>query len=78
MTYSLLSCSKIASYIVDGYWIQDCVACTLEDAIERAISTKKANSNKIEIAVIPAVNSTTPILDYFKNQKAFYITSKGS
>lgn len=55
---------------IEGYWIQDCIG-SLEKAIGRAVATSMANSGQ-PIAVVPGVNSTTPILDYFKNQKRLY------
>lgn len=51
---------------IDGYWIQDCIG-SLEEAIKRAVTTNMANSNRLCIAVVSAVNSTVPILDYFTN-----------
>lgn len=39
---------------IDGVWIQDCTACTLKEAIEKAKATEKANSNRIKVAVVDA------------------------
>jgi len=38
---------------VSGNWIQDKIACTLAEAIAWAVATEAANSNKIDVAVLP-------------------------
>ena len=40
-----------------------------EKAIGKAVATNMVNGNSLIIAITPKVNSTTPLLDYFKNQK---------
>jgi hypothetical protein len=66
--YSLINVTKeIDTNTVEGYWIQDSIG-SLEKAIGIAIKTNIANGNKLIIAIVPKVNTTTPLLNYFKDQ----------
>jgi len=40
----LLQVTKEYNGLVDGIWLQGCVACTLEEATARAVSTEKINT----------------------------------
>ena len=69
MTYSLINVTKEnEDESVEGYWIQDYIG-TLEGAIGRAWSTNRVNGHKLNIAIVPAIRSTVPILNYYKNQQ---------
>lgn len=57
--FSLLNVWEERGGLVDGTWIQD-VTGTLEEAIECARATERANSNRITVAVVPRGSSTTP------------------
>ena len=42
---------------VDGYLTQHCVGVTLEQAKEKSRATERANSNRIEIAVVDEIST---------------------
>jgi len=65
--FSLMTVSKENDEGVTGYWIQDHIG-TIESATTLANATSKINSNQ-KIAVVEPINSTTPILGYYKNLK---------
>lgn len=56
MRFSLINVYKEHDGLVDGTWIQNCTG-TLKKAIKAARDTEKANSNRITIAVVEAINS---------------------
>ena len=60
-TFSLINISFRDESLVSGNWIQNVIG-SLEEAIERAKSTEKANGNKIEVAVVDEIMSSNPIL----------------
>jgi len=66
--FSLINISSKRQNKINGYWLQDHIG-TLETAKQVAKETKKANSNKIDIAIILEVINTTPILDYFTDRE---------
>ena len=79
MKFSLIVVSKEhEDGSVEGYWVQDCVG-SFHKAIGRAVSTSMANSGQM-IAVVPAINSTVPILNYysFENNKIYEKTGNVS
>ena len=57
--FSLLNVWEERGGLVDGTWVQD-VTGTLEEAIECARATERANSNRITVSVVPRGSSTTP------------------
>ena len=62
--YSLINVWARNNGRVSGNWVQDCIG-TLNDAMKRARATEKANSNRIEIAII---EQTAEIMaDYVSN-----------
>lgn len=65
MKFSLINVSIQKEGKVNGYWTKDANGVSLEEAIERAKSIEKANSNKIDIAVVPQLNSTTPAIEFW-------------
>ena len=64
--FSLINVMKEEDGLVSGYWLQDHVG-TLETAKVAASETAKANSNKIDVAVVEQLYNTAPMLDYFTN-----------
>lgn len=59
MRYSLITIYKENNGFVDGVWMQDSTG-TLEEAIEKARATEKANSNRIAVAVVEHLNGSSP------------------
>lgn len=68
MKYSLINVSVDKGETVDGNWVQN-VSGTLEEAIEIARATEKANGYQIEIAVVEEICSTNPILNHWSGLK---------
>jgi len=80
MKYSLVNVDKELDGMVSGVWLQDHIG-TLESAIENAIATEQANSNRITVAVvedlglwIPDYNRRTDMkrLDAGRNKRCIY------
>ena len=63
--FSLITVSKEENGTVEGYWIQDHIG-TIESATTLANETSKLNRDQ-NIAVIDQINSTTPMLGYWKD-----------
>jgi len=68
MKFSLINVDKEANGSVDGVWLQDHTG-TLESAMTAALATKKANTNRIDVAVIDKVSSSVPNYDLLTNRK---------
>jgi hypothetical protein len=69
MKFSLINVGEsLDDGIVCGNWIHN-VHGSLDDAIMVAIKTERLNSNKIDIAVVSEIQSTTPMLSYWRNLK---------
>jgi len=66
MKFSLINIHHKNGNKIDGSWLQNHIG-TLESAIEVAIKTEQANSNKIKVAVVEELFVTNPILNYFEN-----------
>lgn len=66
--FSLINVSERNNGKASGNWIQD-VTGTKEEAFKRARATEKANSNRINVAVVERVNSSTPDYEYVSNVK---------
>jgi hypothetical protein len=66
MKFSLINIIESAGALISGYWVQNHVG-TLASAIEAARATEAANSNKITIAVVAELSSTTPALSYWRD-----------
>jgi|GEM_PF-1979519 len=66
MKFSLINIVESSGHLVSGYWVQNHVG-TLASAREAARATEAANSNKIEVAVVPELSSTTPALSYWRD-----------
>jgi hypothetical protein len=66
MRYSLINIVESSGPLISGYWVQNHVG-TLASAREAARATEVANSNKIEVAVVAELSSTTPALSYWRD-----------
>ena len=66
MKFSLINIIEQSGLLVSGYWLQDHIG-SLASAIQAAHDTEAANSNKIDIAVVEELSSTTPALGYWTN-----------
>ncbi len=60
--FSLIQVSSEKDGKINGWWVQDHVG-TLETAKKAAEETEKANDDKIEVAIVSQLNTTTPLLD---------------
>ena len=68
MRFSLIQVYNEKEGYIDGMWIQDFTG-TLDAAIKKSNETEKANSNRIQIAVVKRVEGSTPDYDLIKNLK---------
>jgi hypothetical protein len=66
MKFSLINIAESSGLLVSGTWLQNHVG-TLASAREAARATEAANSNKIEVAVVAELSSTTPALGFYTN-----------
>jgi hypothetical protein len=66
MKFSLISVIEQSGQLVSGYWLQDHIG-SLASAIQAAHDTEVANGNKIDVAVVKELSSTTAALDYWTN-----------
>ena len=66
MRYSLINIVESSGPLISGYWVQNHVG-TLASAREAARATEAANSNKITVAVVAELTSTTPALGFYSN-----------
>lgn len=66
MKFSLINIIEQSGLLVSGYWLQDHIG-TLASAAARARELEAANSNKIDVAVVEELSSTTPALGYWAN-----------
>jgi hypothetical protein len=66
MKFSLINIVESSGPLISGSWLQNHVG-TLASAIEAARATEAANSNKIEVAVVAELSSTTPALFYWRD-----------
>lgn len=68
MKYSLINVEVDKGETVDGYWVQNVIG-SLKDAAKIARETEKANGYRIKIAIVNEINSTTPLLEYWRGLK---------
>lgn len=69
MRYSLINVQESSgpgNSLVSGSWLQDHIG-TLATASAAARATEAANGHKIDVAVVPEINSTVPALSYWPN-----------
>lgn len=68
-TFSLLNVTAThPDGSVDGYWIQNHVG-TYQSALATAEKTRAANSGRIMVAVVEGITHTTPMLEFWTNQR---------
>lgn len=69
MKFSLINVTSVnAKGEVSGYWVQDHIG-TLQSAQQRARDTEAVNGNAITICIVEEVNTTTPMLEFFRDLK---------
>lgn len=66
MKFSLINIQKQSGPLVSGSWLQDHLG-SLASAITAARATEAANHNKIDVAVVAELSSTTPALSYWRD-----------
>jgi hypothetical protein len=66
MKFSLINITESHGSLVSGYWLQNHVG-SLASAREVARATEATNGNKITVAVVPELSSTTPALSYWRD-----------
>ena len=66
MKFSLISIIEQSALLVSGYWLQDHIG-SLDSAIEVARTTEATNGNRITVAVVSELSSTTPALGFYSN-----------
>lgn len=66
MKFSLINIAETHGPLISGYWVQNHVG-TLDSAIASAHATEIANHNRIEVAVVAELSSTTPALSYWRD-----------
>jgi hypothetical protein len=64
--FSLINFIESSGPLVSGYWLQNHVG-SLASAREAARATEAANSNKITVAVVVELSSTSPALSYWRD-----------
>jgi len=61
--YSIMTMAgEVKDNKVEGYWVQDCAGCTLEQAQERLNSYHKAGGHHSRYFLTNAVTTTQPAL----------------
>jgi len=58
MKFSLIQIYKETNELVDGVWIQDHTG-NLDSALKLANDTEKANGNRIKIAIVEQIGSSS-------------------
>jgi hypothetical protein len=66
MKFSLINVAEKSCTLVCGTWLQNHVG-TLASAREAARATVAANHNRIDVAVVPELSSTTPARGFYTN-----------
>ena len=66
MKFSLINIQEQSGPLVSGSWLQNHVG-SLASAREAARATEAFNGNKIVVAVVPELSSTTPALGYWRD-----------
>lgn len=65
--YSLINIAQDYGDTVDGFWLQN-VTGTYAEAVSIARETEKANGDRIRVAIVAEMPSTTPLLSYWKGR----------
>ena len=66
MKFSLINIIEQSGSLISGYWVQNHVG-TLVSARAAARATEAANHNKIDVAVVAELSSTTPALGFYSD-----------
>jgi hypothetical protein len=66
MKFSIINVAEQSGAHISGYWVQNHIG-SLASACEAARATEAANSNKITVAVVAELSSTTPALGFYTN-----------
>jgi len=66
MKFSLINIVESSGPLISGYWVQNHIG-TLASARKVARATEAANHNKIEVAIVAELSSTTPALGFYTN-----------
>lgn len=66
--FSLLTVVERKDGLVSGNWIQDFTG-SVDEAIECARATEKANSNRVEVAVVERTGGSVASFAYISNEK---------
>ena len=64
MKFSLINITEQSGSLVSGSWLQNHIG-TLDSAREAARATEAANGNRITVAVVAELSSTTPALSHY-------------
>jgi hypothetical protein len=64
MKFSLINVAEQSGSLVSGSWLQNHIG-TLASAREAARATETANNNRIEVAIVAEISSTTPALSHY-------------
>ncbi len=68
MKFSLINVMEEKENLVSGYWIQNHIG-NLKTAKKLKEETNAVNSNKLNIAIVNELTSTTPMMNYWTNLK---------
>ena len=74
MKFSLINIQEQSGPLVSGSWLQNHVG-SLASAREAARATEAFNGNKIVVAVVPELSSTTPALGYWRDLRRMDVES---
>jgi hypothetical protein len=66
MKFSLINIAEQSGALISGYWVQNHIG-TFASAREAARATEAASGNRIEVAIVAELSSTTPALGYYTN-----------
>jgi hypothetical protein len=66
MKFSLINGAEQSGSLVSGSWLQNHIG-TLASASARALELEAANGNRIKVAVVAELSSTTPALGFYPN-----------
>jgi hypothetical protein len=68
MKFSLVNVKSSSGDRVSGNWLHDVIG-SFEEAELRAKQFEDVNNGTIDVAVVPHIGSTTPMLNYWSNLK---------
>jgi len=71
MKFSLINVIAEDGDKVSGYWVQDHVG-TIDSANQLLLDSNAVNGNKLNLAIVDALNSCIPLLGYWSNLRRVY------